>query len=131
MAVEVVKVIVAVPSVAAALLMVKAVAASATTQPTQGVLTYTAMKSLLVSIFKPVVPPAVAVTAAFAARVRPVHVTVTDPAARAEVKTNEMPKGEYVEVETTEAGEVMLHMLLACAVTRPGGKVRITLLSVA
>jgi len=38
MAVEVVKVIVAVPSVATALLMDKAVAASATTQPTQGVL---------------------------------------------------------------------------------------------
>ena len=88
------------------------------------------MVSLVVSIFRPNSEPTVltAATAAFAARVRPVHVTVTDPAARAEVKTNEMPKGEYVEVETTEAGEVMLHKLMACANTRPPGKVRVTLL---
>jgi len=80
MAVEVVKVIVAVPSVATALLMDKAVAASATTQPTQGTLTRVEMVSLLVSILRPAV--VVAATAAFAARVRPVHVTVTAPAAR-------------------------------------------------
>jgi len=42
------------------------------------------MVSLVVSIFRPASEPDVvtAATAAFAARVRPVHVTVTAPAAR-------------------------------------------------
>jgi len=48
------------------------------------------MVSLLVSIFKPVVPPAVAATAACAVRVRPVHVTVTAPAARVAVDPRAM-----------------------------------------
>ena len=34
----------------------------------------------------------------------------------------------YAEVETTEAGEVMLHKLMACAVTRPAGKDSVILL---
>jgi len=42
-----------------------------------------------------------------------VHVTVTDPAARAEVTVNVMTLVAYAEVETTEAGEVMLHKLMA------------------
>jgi PP-loop superfamily ATP-utilizing enzyme len=37
----------------------------------------------------------------------------------------------YAEVETTEAGEVMLHKLMACAVTRPAGKDSVILLLVA
>jgi hypothetical protein len=57
-----------------------------------------------------------------------VHVTVTDPAARAEVTVNVMTLVVYAEVETTEAGEVMLHKLMACAVTRPAGKDSVILL---
>jgi len=34
----------------------------------------------------------------------------------------------YAEVETTEAGEVMLHKLMACAVTRPGANDSVILL---
>ena len=41
------------------------------------------------------------------------QVTVTDPAARAEVTVNVMLLDAYAEVETTEAGEVMLHKLMA------------------
>ena len=88
------------------------------------------MVSLVVSIFRPNSEPTVltAATAAFAGSVRPVHLTVTDPAARAEVAVNAMLLAAYTEVETTEAGEVMLHKLMACAVTRRAGKVRVTLL---
>jgi hypothetical protein len=81
-----------------------------------------------VSILRPVVPPTVAVTAAIAASASPVHVTVTDPAARSEVTVNVIVSVVYAEVETTEAGEVMPHKLMACAVTRPGGKDSVILL---
>jgi hypothetical protein len=53
---------------------------------------------------------------------------VTDPAARAEVTVNVILLVAYAEVETTEAGEVMLHKLMACAVTRPAGKDSVILL---
>ncbi len=74
------------------------------------------------------VPVAVAVTAGLAAIVSPEHVTVTDPAARSEVTVNVIVSVVYAEVETTEAGEVMPHKLIACAVTRPAGKVSVILL---
>ncbi len=82
-----------------------------------------------VSIFKPVSPATVAVSAANVASVSPVHVTVTDPAARSEVTVNVILLVVYAEVETTEAGEVMPHKLMACVVTRPAGKVSVILLS--
>jgi hypothetical protein len=100
-----------------------------TTAPTDGVLTRAAIESEEVLISKPVVPPTVAVTAAIAASASPVHVTVTDPAARAEVTVNVILLVSYAEVETTEAGEVMPHKLMACAVTRPAGKDSVILLS--
>jgi len=53
---------------------------------------------------------------------------VTDPAARAEVTVNVILLDANAEVETTEAGEVMLHKLMACAVTRPAGKDSVILL---
>jgi len=34
----------------------------------------------------------------------------------------------YAEVEVTEAGELIPHKLIACAVTRPAGKVSVILL---
>ena len=92
-------------------------------------LTWAAIESKEVWIFKPVVPVAVAVTAAWAASVSPVHVTVTDPAARTEVTVNVIVSVVYAEVEMTEAGEVMPHKLIACAVARPGGKDSVILLS--
>jgi hypothetical protein len=109
---------------------VTALAAVAVTQPTQGVLVYAARADVTdVSIFKPVVPVAVAVTAANASSVSPEHVTVTDPAARAEVTVNVIALVAYAEVETTEVGEVMPHKLIAvCAVTRLAGKVSVILL---
>ena len=110
--------------------IVRALAATAVTQPTQGVLAYAERSDEMeVWIFKPVVPVAVAVTAAFAASVSPVHVTVTDPAARTEVTVNVIVSVVYAEVETTEAGEVTAHKLIAvCAVARPAGKVSVILL---
>ena len=50
------------------------------------------MVSLVVSIFRPASEPTVltAATAAFGARVRPVHVTVTAPAARVAVDPRAM-----------------------------------------
>ncbi len=112
--------------------IVRALAATAVTQPTQGVLAYA--KSSVdreVSIFKPVVPVAVAVTAAMAASVSPEHVTVTDPASRTEVTVNVIALNAYAEVETTEAGTVMAHKLIADCDTRPIGKVSVILLFVA
>ncbi len=70
----------------------------------------------------------VAVTAALAASVSPEHVTVTDPAARTEVTVNVIASDVYAEVEVTEAGELIPHKLIACAVTRPAGKVSVILL---
>ena len=58
------------------------------TAPTAVVETYAGIVSTEVSIFRPSVPLAVAVTAALAARVKPEHVRVTVPAAaEAEVVT--------------------------------------------
>jgi len=44
------------------------------------------------------------------------------------VTVNVILLAAYAEVETTEAGEVMLHKLMACAFTRPAGKVSVILL---
>ena len=81
-AVEVVKVTVAVPAEPTAEPSCNAVAALAITAPTAGVLTNAATVSLDVEIFRPVGEDGLAVTAANAPRVRPLHVTVTAPAAR-------------------------------------------------
>jgi len=76
------------------------------------------MVSLLVVIFKPVVPPAVAVTAAFAARVRPVHVTVTAPAARVAVDPRVMVTASEAKAAVPAvAGEEMAQPADAMAVT--------------
>ena len=119
---------VAVPVAPTPLLSVKADAASAMMAPTAGVLTKAAMVSLFVSIFRPAV--AVAVTAAFAARVRPVHVTVTAPAASVAVapRVIVMASAAYAAVPAV-VGEEMAQAVPA--VTRPAGNVRVTLLSVA
>ena len=55
-------------------------AGCAATTPTAGVLMKAAIESLVVEMLSPVLP--VAVTAAFAARVKPEQVTVTCPAGR-------------------------------------------------
>ena len=109
---------------------VRALEATAVTQPTQGVLTY-AERSVdrEVCIFIPVVPVAVAITASLATRVSPEHVTVTVPASRTEVTVSVIVSVVYAEVEVTEAGELIAHKLIAaCAVTRPAGKVSVILL---
>jgi len=124
--VEVVKETVAVPVVPTAELMIKSVAALATMAPTAGMLTYAATVSLLVSIFRPVA--AVAVTAALAARVRPVHVTVTGPAARLDVATKLIVIALNVNFEVTGVCDVVIpHRLSACAITEPIGKVIVIL----
>jgi len=128
--VDVVKDTVAVAVVLTARVNFNAVFTSAVTPPTIGVLTWaTRVVDVEVSILRPVVPPTVAVTAASAPSVSPVHVTVTDPAARSEVTVNVILSVVYAEVETTEAGEVMPHRLMACAVTRPAGKDSVILLA--
>ena len=129
---DVVKEMVAVPVVVpTALLRDNADAASAVTAPTAGTLTYAATVSLLVSIFKPVEPPALAVTAALAARLRPVHVTVTAPAARLDVapRVIVMASELYIAVPAAVVGDEMAQP--EPAVTSPAGKVSVTLLSVA
>jgi len=124
--VEVAKEIVAVPVVPTAELMTKAVAALATMAPTAGVLTYAATVSLLVSIFRPAL--AVAVTAGFAASSRPVHVTVTGPAARLDVATKLIVIALNVNFEVTGVSDdVIRHKLSACAITEPIGKVIVIL----
>jgi hypothetical protein len=126
--VDVLKVTAAVPPMPTAVVIWNA-SRAALTAPMAGMLKKDGTLSVDVSIFKPVVPAAVAVTAADAASVSPEHVTVTDPAARAEVTVNVIALVAYAEVETTEAGEVMPHKLIACVVTRPAGKVSVILLS--
>ncbi len=121
---------VAVPVAPTPLLRVKADAASAVMAPTAGTLTKAATVSLLVSIFRPVL--AVAVTAAMAARVKPVQVTVTAPAAKVDDAPRVMviASVEYADVPAAVVGDVMAHGLAAAAVTCPAGKVRVTLFSV-
>ncbi len=107
---------VAVPVAPTPLLRVKADAASAVMAPTAGVLAKAATVSLFVLISTPLVK------AAFAARVRPVHDTVTAPATSVAVVSK-------LIVTTPEAnadvdfvtGEVMLHLSAAFAVTRSLG----------
>ena len=92
--------------------------------PTAGVLTKAAMVSTDVSIFKPAVVAAVAVTAAFATRVRPVHVTVTAPAARVEpvARVIAMTLEAYKDVVAV-CGDKMPHKLTLCPPTTPFKKV--------
>ena len=94
----------------------------AVTAPTAGVLTKAATVSLEVSIFKPVLGEDVdTVIAAWAARVSPMHVTVTDPAgselpeARVRVTAFDINKDE-VEIPVGEDKE---HGLVIAEVTRP------------
>ena len=120
---------VAVPVVPTAELRVKADAAAAVMAPTAGTLTKAATWSFHVSIFRPAV--GVAVTAGFAARVRPVHVTVTAPAARVDVEARVIviTSVAYIAVPAAVAGDEMAQPVPA--VTCPAGKVSVSLLSVA
>ena len=122
---------VAVPAVDAPPPRVKADAATAVMAPTEGTVTKAAMVSLFVSIFRPAL--AVAVTAALTPRVRPVHVTVTAPAARVDVapRVIVITSVVYADVPAAVVGDVMAHLSVAAAVTCPAGKVRVTLLLVA
>jgi len=83
--------------------------------PIAGTVTYAACWSWDVSIFNPVVPPKVAVTAGLAAKVRPLQVTVTDVARSAEVtvKTILSPPNEE---EDEAVGDEIPQRLAACAV---------------
>jgi len=113
------------------LLRVKADAASAVMAPTAGTVTKAATVSLLVSIFRPAV--VVAGTAALAARVSSVHLTVTAPAARVDVASRVIviASAAYADLPAAVVGDVMAHLSAVAAVTCPAGKVRVTLLSVA
>ena len=118
------------PAVPTAELRVKALAALAVTAPTAGTLTKAATVSLFVSIFSPAV--AVAITAAFAARVRPEQVTVTAPAARKDVAPRVMVTASLAYAAVLAVvGDAMAQQFATHAVTSPAGKVRVTLLSVA
>ncbi len=77
--------IVATPPAPTACVMVKVGCLIA---PMAGTVTYAGCLSDDVSIIKPVLPPTVAATSGFAARFRPVHVTVTAVAANAVLTIN-------------------------------------------
>jgi len=104
---------------------------STLTAPTAGTVTKAATVSMLVSIFRPAV--VVAGTAPLAASVRPVHVTVTAPAARVDVESRVIVIASvaYADLPAAVVGDVMAHLSAVAAVTCPAGKVRVTLLSVA
>jgi len=130
-AVEVVKETEAVPlSTPMAVLIVKADAALALTAPTAGVLTKAPTVSLEVAIFRPVAGTSVAspFTAALGARVISVHDTVTGPGAMLAPAASVilMVSAPYNDVAAA-TGEVMVHLLLTVAVTRPAGNVRMML----
>jgi hypothetical protein len=85
------------------------------------------MVSLDVSIFRPVL--VVAVNAACAMRVRPVHVTVVAPATRVAASARVIVMTLVVYAEVVEVvGEEIPHMLLLCALTTLFGNVRVILL---
>jgi len=129
-AVEVVKETEAVPTpTPMAVLIVKADAALALTAPTAGVLTKAPTVSLEVAIFRPVAGTSVAsFTAALGARVISVHDTVTGPGAMLAPAASVilMVSAPYNDVAAA-TGEVMVHLLLTVAVTRPAGNVRMML----
>jgi len=108
--VDVVKDTVKVAAVLTAWVIFNAVFASAVTPPTIGVSTQaTRVVDVEVSILRPVVPGVVAArSAAFAVVIIPVHVTVTPPAGRVEVRissnTLDVDKGV---VAVIDEGEVM------------------------
>ena len=121
----------AVPVFTTAVDKVKAVAAVAETQPTQGVLTYAGTVSTEVEIARPRVEVGIdrAVTAFCAARVKPVHVTVTAPMAVVAPAASVilMTFEAYVVVDTAEgAGELTSQAVAPeMAVTKPGGNERV------
>ncbi len=120
---------VAVPAVPTPELRVKADAATAVMAPTAGVLTKAAIVSRFVSIFRPA--DAVAGTAAFAARVKPVQVTVTAPAARVDelARVIVITSVAYAAEPAAVVGDDTAQPVPA--VTRLAGKVRVILLAVA
>jgi len=126
---DVVNVMVAGRAVPAMPAKVKALAAVAVTQPTQGVLTKAATVSTEVSIFKPA--DAVAVTAAKGPVVSPVHVTVTEPIATVAPAARVMVMAlvAYPAADTAlGAGEdTSQDVEVAIAVTNPAGNVRVIL----
>jgi hypothetical protein len=85
---------------------------------------------VLVSIFKPVVPVEVAVTAANAANVSPEHVTVTAPADSLEnaARVKVMVFDAYFDVVVV-SDDVIVHELSGFAEIRPAGNVREILLA--
>ena len=85
---------------------------------------------MLVSIFKPVVPVEVAVTAADAANVSPEHVTVTSPADSLEngARVKVMVFDEYFDVVAVDDEEIP-HELSGFAAIRLEGNVREILLA--
>ncbi len=110
---------------------------STVTAPTAGVLTKAATVSMFVLIFSPAV--AVAGTASFAARVKPVHVTVTAPAASVDVVPRVIvivsvvaggpaAAAAYRAVPAAVVGEEMAQAVPPP--TRPSGKDKMTLLAV-
>ena len=78
--------------------------------------------SLDVSIFRPV--DAVAVTAPFAARVSPLQVTVTGPAARLCPAPRVRVIASDAYADEIAVGGFVEHWLPMAAVTRPAGNVR-------
>ena len=117
---------VAVPPNPTALLITKAVEASAVTAPTAGVLTKAATASLDVSIFRPVAEVADAVTAPLASRYKSEHITVTDPAATFPFAVITILFDTNDE-EDGDAGDMMKHLSTPCETTRPAGNARVIL----
>ena len=118
---DVVNVMVAGRAVPAIPAKVKALAAVAVTQPTQGVLTKAATVSTEVSIFKPA--DAVAVTAAKGPVVSPVHVTVTEPiatvAAAARVMVMALVAYAAADAALGAGEDTSQDVVVAIAVTNP------------
>lgn len=123
-AVDVVNDIVAVSDVPGILLKINAVAASAVTAPTAGVVTLAAMVSFDVLITRP------ETTSGFDVSVISVHVTVTGPAARTASEANVivMEPAAYFEVDLV-AGVVMAHLSSGFADTSPAGNAIVILLA--
>jgi len=87
--------------------------------PIAGTVTYAAVLSADVSIFNPVVPPAVATNSGFADNVSPVHVIPTNPIESVEPVANvivTLPLSENLDVDVA-SDDLITHRLSAWAVT--------------
>jgi len=87
--------------------------------PIAGTVTYAAVLSADVSIFNPVVPPAVATNSGFADNVSPVHVITTNPIGSVEPVANvivTLPLSENLDVDVA-SDDLITHRLSAWAVT--------------